>query len=153
MVLALPLVSKLVGVGLGPLLIVLVGFLSERTAFFLLWSADKTGSNSYTKIGENLFGWWGAKVVDLTILLQVSRLNHLAFFHLVTTAASFQNLGLCTSYVSLLGDFIPSIVRPTTSTPNGVKRHFMPPSLPQCHLASSMLGRIGLWESLIVKSL
>lgn len=89
-ILALPFSLKQDGTILGAIMIVMVAALGERSLLMLLYCADQTRSRLYAQIGDKLLGWRMSKAVDLTVLLQ--------------------NFGLCTGYVVILGDLLPSIM-------------------------------------------
>jgi sodium-coupled neutral amino acid transporter 2 len=88
-ILALPFSLRLDGALLGTIMIMLVATLGERSLHMLLYCADHTGARLYAQIGTRLVGWKMGKLVDLTVLLQ--------------------NFGLCTGYIVILGDLLPSI--------------------------------------------
>ncbi len=88
-ILALPFSLRLDGALLGTIMIVVVATLGERSLHMLLYCADHTGARLYAQIGHRLVGWKMGKLVDLTVLLQ--------------------NFGLCTGYIVILGDLLPSI--------------------------------------------
>lgn len=70
-------------------MIILVAVLSERSADMLFRTVEGTGSRTYADVGKAALGPWGAKLVDLIILLL--------------------NFGLCTSYVVVVGDLLPQV--------------------------------------------
>jgi len=88
--LGLPYAAKLDGMALGAFLIVLIGGLSERTAYFLLHATEHTRARLYSQAGAAIYGATAGIVVDVTIIIQ--------------------NLGLLCSYVVVIGDLIPSII-------------------------------------------
>ena len=88
--LGLPYATRLDGMALGAFLIVLIGFFSERTAYFLLHATEHTRARLYSQAAAKLYGPTAGTLVDVTIIVQ--------------------NLGLLCSYVVVIGDLIPSVI-------------------------------------------
>eukprot|EP01138_Halocafeteria_seosinensis_P009486 gb/GECG01009694.1/.p1 GENE.gb/GECG01009694.1/~~gb/GECG01009694.1/.p1 ORF type:complete len:588 (+),score=49.31 gb/GECG01009694.1/:1-1764(+) len=89
-VLLLPYAMFLDGDVIGPLLILFVAALAERSVNMLLYSAEQTKSLVYSEIGQKVGGKWLCWLVDISILLQ--------------------NYGLCVSYVVLIGQLLPPVL-------------------------------------------
>lgn len=83
---ALPATMKVLGLGLGILVIVLVGVLSEATVRILLKYSKGGGSDSYAGLMDDAFGDVGKKVLESCVVIN--------------------NLGVLVIYMIILGKFL-----------------------------------------------
>lgn len=85
-IMALPATMKVLGLGLGILVIVLVGVLSEATVRILLKYSRQSGSDSYAGLMDDAFGDVGKKVLESCVVIN--------------------NLGVLVIYMIILGKFL-----------------------------------------------
>jgi amino acid permease len=89
-ILALPYSMQLAGVVPGLCVLIAVASVADLSIWMLLCAVDFTQQRDFGDVGKVLFGRWLGVLVDLSLFLV--------------------NVGLCTSYIEIIGDLVPPFI-------------------------------------------
>ncbi|KZV55140.1 putative sodium-coupled neutral amino acid transporter 6 [Dorcoceras hygrometricum] len=85
-IMALPAAMKVLGMGPGVIIIVLVAFLTEFSVGMLLRSSNASGADSYGSVMGDAFGIWGSRILQLCVVIN--------------------NIGILIVYTIIIGDVL-----------------------------------------------